>query len=37
MEFGRESETTDLEGLGWVGFDRTGWVRKKRPLLNFAR
>jgi hypothetical protein len=38
MEFGKEGETTDLEGLGWGGFDRAGWVKKKKtPLLNFAR
>ena len=39
----KEGETTDLEGLGWVGFDRTGWVRKKRraspprPSCSMAR
>jgi hypothetical protein len=32
MEFGKEGETTDFEGLGRGGFDRTGWVKKKRRL-----
>jgi len=31
MELGKEGETTDFEGLAWVG-SPTGWGRRKKAF-----